>query len=241
MPNDYFRFKQFTVKQDKCAMKVCTDACLFGAWVADQIKSFLQKQILDIGAGTGLLSLMIAQQLPNAYIDVIEIDEDAAQQAKENFESSPWQNRLHVYHSSIQKFALHASKKYDIIISNPPFYEHDLKSNDTKRNLALHSSDLKLDELISIAEKLLKDDGKLFVLLPYHRTAALEKILMQHKLYARKIVLVKQHSKSDFFRVMFCISKACGEVFIEEIIISDGNNSYSNMFIKLLAAYYMNL
>lgn len=221
-------------------MKVCTDACLFGAWVAQSSDGEV-KQILDIGTGTGLLSLMLAQTYTTATIDAVEIDIEAAQQASENFESSPWKERLSVNHSSIQKFALHASKKNDIIISNPPFYEDDLKSKNIKRNLALHSSDLKLDELISIAGLLLNDEGYLFLLLPFHRISTLENLLLKNKLYIRKKCLVKQHAKKNWFRGMFCIRKESGEMLTEEIIISDENNRYNNAFIQLLDGYYLNL
>ncbi|MEO8711563.1 MAG: methyltransferase, partial [Parafilimonas sp.] len=173
MPNDYFRFKQFIITQDKCAMKVCTDACLFGAWAAHN-PQLEASNILDIGTGTGLLSLIYAQKNMHASIDAIEIDEAAVQQARENFEASIWKERLHVYNTSIQQFATSSNKKYDVIICNPPFYENDLKSENKQRNLALHSDALTLEELISDVDLLLGDDGSFFVLLPFHRTKYFE-------------------------------------------------------------------
>ena len=180
MPNNYFKFKQFTVYQDKCAMKVCTDACLFGAWTAACGSQLKAHSLLDIGTGTGLLSLMLAQKLPDVIIDAIEIDQAASQQAKENFEASPWKERLNVYNTSIQQFASTAKHKYDIIICNPPFYENDLKRNNAKRNMALHSAEIRLEELIKISGDLLKDDGKLFILINYNRTEKLRELIRDY-------------------------------------------------------------
>ncbi|MEP6467474.1 MAG: methyltransferase, partial [Parafilimonas sp.] len=120
MPNDYFQFKQFLIKQDKCAMKVCTDACLFGSLIPTFSKGEGVKNVLDIGTGTGLLSLMLAQKLINVQIDAVEIDAEAAKQAKENVDASLWEERLHVHNTSIQQFANSQIQQYDLIISNPP-------------------------------------------------------------------------------------------------------------------------
>ena len=134
MPNPYFQFKQFIIYHDRCAMKVTTDSCLFGSWCADEIKNDNNKdeikKILDIGAGSGLLSLMIAQR-NDCFIDAIEIDEAAAKQAKENVAASPWKDRIEVH----QINALHHSYQqlYDVIVSNPPFYENELESPHTKK------------------------------------------------------------------------------------------------------------
>ena len=139
MANQYFQFKQFTVQQDACAMKVTTDACLFGAWVANRINGLdlKGKHFLDIGTGTGLLSLMVAQQT-DASIDAVEIETAAANQAQENFEQSPWNNKLFLHNSSIQTFI--PQHKYDFIFTNPPFFFNDLKSKNHARNIALHDS-----------------------------------------------------------------------------------------------------
>ena len=131
MPNNYFRFKEFIIHQDKCSMKVCTDAGIFGAWVANC--QLPVANCLDIGTGTGVLSLMFAQKNANAIIDAIEIEENAFDQAKENFLISKWSDRLNIFHTDAKDFV--SEKKYDLIISNPPFYENELQSTEKIRTL----------------------------------------------------------------------------------------------------------
>lgn len=234
MANSYFRFKEFTVEQDKCAMKVCTDACLFGAWIAE--KKYTGR-ILDIGAGTGLLSLMLAQQSA-AYIDAVEIDGQAYEQAKENLENSPWRERLSVFNVPIQDYS---AGKYDLIISNPPFFENDLKSADTKRNLALHSGALTLGELLLSVKKMLNDTGKFAVLLPFHRSTELETLALQNDLFPKEKVLVKQTPKHPYFRVMYLYSSlvSASEPHLTEITIKDDTNNYTESFKYFLKNYYL--
>jgi len=150
MGNPYFRFKQFMVYQDRCAMKVTTDACLFGAWCAMEIENakLKIKNVLDIGAGTGLLSLMAAQRNRHITIDAVEIENEAAAQAQSNIEASPWRDRIHLYATDIRSFQ--SLVKYDAIISNPPFYEKEIVSADREKNTAHHSTDLELEQLLWI-------------------------------------------------------------------------------------------
>jgi len=243
MPNDYFRFKQFTIHQDKSAMKVCTDACLFGAWATHT--SQLGHSFLDIGTGTGLLSLMAAQKNPNIIIDAVEIDKTAAQQAKDNFESSPWNKRLNVYNLSIQKFAsiqtVNLSAKYNIIISNPPFYENNFKGDDEQRNLALHSTELSLEQLLTAVDRLLADDGFFFVLLPYHRTEQFEKLAARQKLFVNEKVFVRQTPKHNYFRTMFLLKKTSTTPGSSEIMIMNSENKYTCQFVALLKEFYLYL
>jgi tRNA1Val (adenine37-N6)-methyltransferase len=241
MSNSYFQFKQFTVQQEQCAMKVCTDACLFGAWAAERIqhpKSAI-RNILDIGTGTGLLSLMLAQQT-DAIIDAVEIDEAATTQARQNFEESPWKDRLNVYNSAIQELDQRTNKRYDLIISNPPFFENDLRGDNAKRNIALHSSELSLDELLNAIDKHLKDDGSFAVLLPYHRTAYFEK-LAGLKYFLQEKILVKQTPKHNYFRSMLLFGATKAEIKEGEIIIREEDELYGETFITLLKDYYLNL
>ena len=215
-------------------MKVCTDACLFGAWVAQKVAG---RQILDIGTGTGLLSLMMAQQT-SAQIDAIEMDEAAAEQAADNFENSPWKERLQVITGDAK--LLHLGKKYDLIISNPPFFENDLKSADVQRNLALHSKQLSLTELIKVIKSHLADNGKFALLLPYHRKNEFLQIAIEAGFSPEEIVSVKQTVKHAYFRAMLLFSAVEVTLVEQEITIREGE-VYSNEFSNLLKDYYLKL
>ncbi len=239
MPNSYFKFKQFTIQQDRCAMKVTTDACLFGAWNAGNF--FSQKidyRVLDIGAGTGLLSLMYAQKNPLALIDAVEIDDEGAAQANENFESSPWKERLKLFHTGIDEF--NPPHTFDFIISNPPFFENDLKGIDTKRNLALHSISLTLEELIHNIDRLLKEDGGFSILLPCHRADYFKKLAAAQSRHCIEEVLVKQSEKHHYFRSMMCFSKKQVISKQTEVTIKEGHH-YTEPFVRLLKDYYLYL
>ena len=239
MSNSYFQFKQFTIHQENCAMKVCTDGCLFGAWVADKMANDKKEfdTILDIGTGTGLLSLLLAQKLPGK-IDAIELDEMAAEQAAQNMEASPWKNRLQVICGDAR--TVHLGRKYDLIVSNPPFFENDLKSNDTKRNLALHSEALNLEELLTVITKLLQPEGKFAVLLPYHRKNFFIKIASEQGFFLEAEVLVKQTVEHDYFRDMLLFGQCEIETVNATMIIRNGND-YNTTFKDLLKDYYLKL
>jgi tRNA1Val (adenine37-N6)-methyltransferase len=192
---------------------------------------------LDIGCGTGLLSLMLAQQT-DMLIDAVEIDKDAYGQAQENMKDSPWNNRLQVHHGDIRSVAFNT--KFDLIISNPPFFENNLKSPDTKRNLALHSEQLALHELIGIAGALLETNGTLALLLPFHRGQACMETARQHGLFPNRIAMVRQTEKHDSFRIMLCFSSMETDP-VSEVIIIQQSGAYSAEFVSLLKPYYLYL
>lgn len=220
-------------------MKVCTDACLFGAWVAEKISGYTSiKNILDIGAGTGLLSLMLAQKT-TAAIDAVELNKEAALQAAENFNASPWKERLQVYETSIYDF--NPGKKYDCIISNPPFFEDDLRSSNASKNAAKHDTTLMLDELLHQIKRLLKDDGIASVLIPFHRTAYLEKIISDNGFFVHEKLLVKQSVEHNYFRSQLIFSRQLKEPVIKELFIHNAERQYSDEFTTLLKNYYLKL
>ncbi|WP_304248069.1 tRNA1(Val) (adenine(37)-N6)-methyltransferase [Parabacteroides gordonii] len=179
MANPYFRFKKFTVYHDKCAMKVGTDAVLLGAW-ADT--SFC-KNILDIGTGTGIIALMLAQR-SQATVEAIDIDKEACVQATENAAASPYTERIKVVHASCADFsASNQQKRYDLIVSNPPYFINSLKCPDNKRTVARHTDTLLLSDLIREAQTLLSPSGRIALVLPYERQEEVKALASANHLY----------------------------------------------------------
>lgn len=218
-------------------MKVCTDSCLFGAWAAPASHDKEPLYFLDIGTGTGLLSLMLAQRYTNAFIDAVEIDAAAADQANENFQSSPWNGRLKVFNCAVQDFD--EARQYDFIICNPPFYEHDLKSSSGKKNAAMHSSQLAMQELIYHINRLLLPGGSFALLLPYSRQKIFETVAWQYNFKPVNKTLVKQTPGHPYFRSMLLFKKN-DELQVEgEIIIKDTGGNYTGEFMQLLKDYYL--
>lgn len=238
MPNVYFQFKQFRIEQDKCSMKVCTDSCVFGAWIASGIESKSPQKILDIGTGTGLLSLMLAQKT-SAIIHAIDIDDDAKVQAWENFNASPWNNRLQVFCGHIKKW--HAASRYDYIISNPPFFENDLVPQDAGKKNSKHSNSLHLNELIVAVEGLLAKDGCFAVLLPHSRQEYFEKEAASHSLFVVEKLHIRQSIKHNYFRTILILEKTQHPVKQSELSIRNNSNEYTSEFISLMKDYYLYL
>jgi len=239
MPNTFFQFKQFTIHQDQCAMKVCTDACLFGAWMNDVIRNnnLHISNALDIGTGTGLLSLMLAQE-KDVEIEALEINENAANQAIQNVADSPWKNKVIIHNQSLQEFT--PQKKYDFIFSNPPFFENDLTSNDKDKNTAKHDSTLTLDVLIDFIKNNLAESGYAAVLLPFHRTVYIETVIEKHGLFIVEKMQVRQSVSHGFFRTMIFFTNTKGDSSeVKEMSIHDEKRNYTEAFGKLLSRYYL--
>ena len=238
MPNDYFQFKQFIIVQDKCGMKVCTDSCVFGAWMAAKIKYRFPKKILDIGTGTGLLSLIVAQKT-GSPIHAIDINNDAIRQAKENFNLSPWSEQLQACCGDIKIWPV--TSKYDCIISNPPFFENDLLPQEEEKKNSKHSNSLKFNELITAVAELLEDDGFFGVLVPYSRAEYFETEAIKHLLFVNEQLHIRQSMEHDYFRTILIFDKKQKPVIKSEISIRNNNNEYTPEFIGLLKDYYLYL
>ena len=240
LPNHYFQFKQFKVEQEKSSMKVCTDSCLFGAWIADKFerKCVDAKNILDIGSGTGLLSLIIAQKFAGT-IDAIEINVSSYLQTKENFIKSPWNARLRVFHGDIKN--LNSPVKYDFIISNPPFFENDLKSPDQNKNEAKHRGSLSLEALLQSIKNNLTVHGRFALLLPYHRIQYFKDLAREKDFYLSEELLVKQTPNHPYFRgILLFVTKPTFTIS-NELIIKDKRGNYTQSFQLLLRDYYLDL
>jgi tRNA1Val (adenine37-N6)-methyltransferase len=225
-------------------MKVTTDACLFGAFVASIEGRVTSEErtmkVLDIGTGTGVLALMFAQKNTDAVIDAVELDEHAAQHAKENVEASAWRDRINVIHGDIRKI-VKGPPGYDIIISNPPFHENQLSSSDAGRNKAHHSSDLLLDELFQIINAVLKPSGKFYLLLPYYRLEEVNRIIANAGLKISMLVRARQSIKHDYFRIMIEGTSSAANTIEKEICIWNDKEEYTSKFIELLKEYYLYL
>jgi tRNA1Val (adenine37-N6)-methyltransferase len=237
MPNSYFRFKQFTVHQDRCAMKVCTDACILGAW-ASGIPLPAGGRMLDIGSGTGLLMLMLAQRHPGE-IRGIEIEPGAFLQGKENMERSPWKERLPISLGDVRGFEF--TGPFDFIVSNPPFYKGDLTAATVSQNIAKHSKELDLYALLEAIEVNLEKEGSFAILLPYHRIEYFKTLAAARCFYPRSECLVRQTPDHDFFRGLLHFSRKMDKASITELTIRNEQGQYSDAFVALMKDYYLYL
>ena len=217
-------------------MKVTTDACLFGAFSAD--KKLPAKAVLDIGGGTGLLTLMLAQKMP-AQLYTIEKDDDAFRQMEQNVDVSPWKERIHIIHGDILEYDF--EQRFDFVITNPPFYENELRSPDTRKNMAMHDVTLTLEKLVVILEELVSESGSFGILLPYFRSAAFINLAADHGFYLQEHLQVRQTTRHGFFRSMLLFSRVPSETVVQELSIKDENGNYHEAFRHLLKDYYLYL
>ena len=239
-----FTFKQFSVNQDRCAMKIGTDGVLLGAWTPLINNPF---NVLDIGAGTGILSLMLAQRsnaAPNnvGIIDAIEIDEDAYEQCVENFEASPWGDKLFCFHAGLDEFVEEPEDEYDLIVSNPPFYTDDFKSANEQRDLARFADAMPFEDLIEAADLLLSENGIFAVIIPFKEEENFLALAKEYELHPLKITHVKGTPTTEIKRSLLALSRNEKTDFpIDELIIETSRHQYTLEYIELTKEFYLKM
>lgn len=234
MSNNWFKFKQFTVYQESVAMRVGTDGVLLGAWTDHPTP----QHILDIGSGTGVISLMAAQRWSEARIDAIDPDLGAFEQSRSNFEQSPWGNRLAAHHIDLQHFD---SAPYDLIISNPPYFVNSLKNPDSAKSTARHTDSLPHNELVQHAARLLSPEGTFAVILPADLRLNLLEIAKQNGLSLHRIAEIFDRKGKSSIRIMAEFKKSISAKPIEEqIYIRDAESGdYTEQYKTLTKDFYL--
>ena len=233
-----FQFKQFTIAQDRCAMKIGTDGVLLGAWTSIQKKP---NAILDIGAGTGIIALQLAQRSTAALIDAIEIDANAYEQCTENFENSPWNDRLFCYHASFQEFVSEMDDTYDLIVSNPPFYTENYHSEDSARNKARFETALPFEHLLIGVTHLLSESGTFTTIIPKQAEKTFIKIAEDLGLFLHKICYVQGTPNSDVKRCLMEFSYDNKPIEVQDLIIETTRHTYTKEYIALVKDFYLKM
>lgn len=233
MSNNYFKFKQFVVNQHLCAMKVGTDGTLLGSWTAVSSSG----NILDIGTGTGLIALMLAQRASEAHVTAIDIDDMAVRQAKENVQLSPWSGRIEVIHSPLQGFR---GGQFDTIVCNPPYFNDSLKCPDTRRNTARHTDTLSYSELLSCSASLLCDDGELSVIIPSDCYSSFISAACLSSLFLSRRCAVRTRKSKPVKRYLLSFRKhSVPDFAVEEQYIEDEDGRKSEWYKNLTEDFYL--
>lgn len=235
MRNNWFAFKQFTVVHTNCAMKVGTDACLLGAWAAAQNPI----HILDIGAGSGVVGLMLAQRYPQARIDMVEIEEKCAATCLSNAQKSPFSARISCVHSAIQDFESHNT--YDLVVSNPPYFQNNTPAPHEARNLARHQNKLPLFDLFVETQKSLAINGNFCLILPFNRLQEAVAHAQQVNLFLNDAWHIKSLPHKSATRVLLRFSRQKVEKEPQTLVLCHTANHYTIEARALLSPFYLNL
>ena len=234
-----FSFKQFSVQQDRCAMKVGTDGVLLGAWCPIDNNPF---SILDIGTGTGIIALMLAQRSHAEQIDALEIDEDAYEQAVENFENSSWSDRLFCFHAGLDEFVDEPEDDYDLIVSNPPFYSEDYKTDNSQRDLARFQDAMPFEDLIEAADLLLSENGIFSVIIPFKEEERFIDLCAKVELYPVKITRVKGTHSTPIVRSLMAFKRyELAVLTADELVVETSRHVYTNEYINLTKEFYLKM
>ncbi|WP_299430337.1 methyltransferase [uncultured Maribacter sp.] len=243
--NKPFSFKQFTIEQDRCAMKIGTDGVLLGAWTAIQDNTY---NILDIGSGTGIIALMLAQRSIADTIEAIELDGDAFEQCTENFENSPWGDRLFCFHAGFDEFVDEyteeepdESELYNLIVSNPPFYSEEVTSGNSARDSARQNTSLPFDELLEGVSKLLTKKGSFSTIIPFKEEVNFTEIAKEFNLFPKRITRVKGNPETEIKRSLLELTFTQTETVIDALIIEKERHVYTNAYKELTKDFYLKM
>lgn len=228
-----FRFKQFEVDQSGCAMKINTDGVLLAAMVTSKTP----KQVLDIGTGTGVIALMLAQRFPAAQIEAVEIDEQAATTAAKNFQLSVFADRLKANPIAIEQY--HPSAQFDLIVSNPPFFVNDLKNAEEKKGIARHTNEVFFDELIAKVAAILSENGQFWFVLPVKQAELLVKKAKNHGLFEQQIIHLHSDQTKPEFRRIVSLGSAKIELKTERFYIYEAEKVYTKAYQELLKDFFL--
>lgn len=239
MPNSFFQFKQFKITQARSGMKVTTDACLFGAWISRQLVNAGTEpdRVLDIGTGTGLLALMIAQATRGTEIEGIDLNKEAYEEALNNFKESTWSNRLACFNQSLQSFR--SPQQYDLIVCNPPYFGKNQKGLTGDRNQAIHNDHLSMEELSIGINKHLKTSGEAWILYPEWEMKAFIKWMEKIDWFPSKLITIRNKKNSPVFRIIGRFTKEQKQKMTQEILIRNEEGTYTEQFEALIADYYL--
>jgi len=240
-----FIFKQFAIEQDRCAMKIGTDGVLLGAWTSTKPDSY---SILDIGSGTGIIALMLAQRSVAENIEAIELDGDAFEQCSENFENSPWGDRLFCFHAGFDEFVDEYTEEtpeeaelYDIIVSNPPFYTEDVASGDPARDSARQNTSLPFEELVAGSSKLLKASGAFSTIIPFKEEENFIALAEKYNLFPSRITRVKGNPTSDIKRSLLEFTFHKKAPVLDDLIIEEQRHQYTQAYRQLTKDFYLKM
>ena len=234
-----FAFKKFSVNQDKTAMKIGTDGVLLGAWCPINKRP---NSILDIGTGTGIIALMLAQRTEAQQIDALEIEENAYEQAVDNFENSPWSDRLFCFHAGLDEFVDDPEDEYDLIVSNPPFYVEDYKTNDTHRDLARFQDAMPFEDLVAAVDLLLSENGIFAVIIPFKEEERFMDLCAKMELFPIKITRVKGAHNTPIVRSLMAFKRfELTTLTSDELVIEINRHEYTDAYIELTKDFYLKM
>ena len=233
-----FKFKQFEIDQSGCSMKVGTDGVLLGAWVDTKGA----KDILDIGTGTGMIAIMLAQREKEANVDAVEIDGTACQTAQKNMQNSPFAERLSCVEDSIQDFSKTTRKEYDLIVCNPPFFTGGTLSAQSDRNNVRHTIKLPSGDLLGAVRRLLKKEGKFCVVLPLIEGLRFKEMAHTYNFHCTKVTEVKPKQDKSVERLLLQFEKNKKEEVTDELVIQfEKRNHYTEGYIALTKDFYLKM